>query len=119
MTELLHAKGVRALREAIAAGSVTIAGAVQEAFDAAQRSQAQLQAFIYLPEAPAANHGIPGGIGESPAHAPLAGVPVAVKDLIDTADMPTEFGSPAYAGRRTTRCVGGPASARRGRYGTG
>jgi len=96
MTELLHSKGVRALREAIASGSVTIASAVQEAFDAAQRSQAQLHAFIYLPEAPAVNH----GIGESPPHAPLAGVPVAVKDLIDTADMPTALGSPAYAGRR-------------------
>jgi Asp-tRNA(Asn)/Glu-tRNA(Gln) amidotransferase A subunit family amidase len=100
MTELLHAKGVRALREAIAAGSVTIEGAVQQAFDAAQRSQAQLHAFIYLPEAPAVNRGIDHGIGESQAHAPLAGVPVAVKDLIDTADMPTAFGSPAYAGRR-------------------
>ncbi|WP_158898645.1 amidase [Burkholderia sp. L27(2015)] len=104
MTELLHSKGVRALREAIAAGSVTIAGAVQQAFDAAQRSQAQLHAFIYLPEALAVNHridhGIPGSSGESPAHAPLAGVPVAVKDLIDTADMPTALGSPAYAGRR-------------------
>jgi len=99
MTELLHSKGVRALREAITSGSVTIASAVQEAFDAAQRSQAQLHAFIYLPEAPAVNH----GIGESLAHAPLAGVPVAVKDLIDTADMPTALGSPAYAGRRPQR----------------
>ncbi|MDM7942911.1 MAG: amidase [Hydrogenophaga sp.] len=32
----------------------------------------------------------------------LAGVPVAVKDLIDTADMPTTYGSPIYAGHRPT-----------------
>ena len=30
----------------------------------------------------------------------LAGVPVGVKDIIDTADMPTEYGSPIYRGNR-------------------
>ncbi len=30
----------------------------------------------------------------------LAGVPLAVKDIIDTADMPTAYGSPIYAGNR-------------------
>jgi amidase len=30
----------------------------------------------------------------------LAGLPVGVKDVIDTADMPTGYGSEAYAGRR-------------------
>jgi Asp-tRNA(Asn)/Glu-tRNA(Gln) amidotransferase A subunit family amidase len=31
---------------------------------------------------------------------PLHGVPVAVKDIIDTSDYPTECGSPLFAGRR-------------------
>jgi amidase len=31
---------------------------------------------------------------------PLQGVPVGVKDIIDTADMPTEYNSPIYAGHR-------------------
>jgi Asp-tRNA(Asn)/Glu-tRNA(Gln) amidotransferase A subunit family amidase len=31
---------------------------------------------------------------------PLHGVPVGVKDIIDTRDLPTECGSPIYAGRR-------------------
>lgn len=31
---------------------------------------------------------------------PLHGVPVAVKDIIDTADLPTEYGSRYFAGRR-------------------
>jgi Asp-tRNA(Asn)/Glu-tRNA(Gln) amidotransferase A subunit family amidase len=31
---------------------------------------------------------------------PLHGVPIAVKDLIDTCDMPTAYGSPIYRGHR-------------------
>lgn len=34
---------------------------------------------------------------------PLHGVPIAVKDVIDTADMPTENGSPIFAGRRPAK----------------
>ncbi len=33
---------------------------------------------------------------------PLAGVTVGIKDIIDTADMPTAYGSEAYAGHRPT-----------------
>ncbi len=33
---------------------------------------------------------------------PLHGVPVALKDIIDTAGMPTENGSPLFAGRKPT-----------------
>ena len=31
---------------------------------------------------------------------PLHGLPVGVKDVIDTDDMPTEYGSPIYRGHR-------------------
>src|SRR5262249_56085102 len=34
---------------------------------------------------------------------PLHGVPVGVKDVFDTADMPTENGSVLYAGRTPSR----------------
>ena len=34
------------------------------------------------------------------SHGPLHGVIVGVKDMIDTADMPTEYGSPIYKGHR-------------------
>jgi Asp-tRNA(Asn)/Glu-tRNA(Gln) amidotransferase A subunit family amidase len=30
---------------------------------------------------------------------PLHGIPIGIKDIFDTADMPTEFGSPIWAGR--------------------
>jgi Asp-tRNA(Asn)/Glu-tRNA(Gln) amidotransferase A subunit family amidase len=34
------------------------------------------------------------------AQMPLAGLPAGIKDIFDTADFPTEFGSPIYAGHR-------------------
>ena len=33
----------------------------------------------------------------------LHGVPIAIKDIFDTADMPTEYGSPIHAGRTPSR----------------
>ena len=33
---------------------------------------------------------------------PLGGIPVGVKDIIDTYDMPTEYGSPIYKGNQPT-----------------
>jgi len=38
-----------------------------------------------------------------PSPPPLAGLPVGVKDIFDTADMPTECGSPIHRGRRPAR----------------
>ena len=35
-----------------------------------------------------------------PANGPLHGVPIGVKDIFDTFDMPTAMGSPIYAGHR-------------------
>src|SRR4029079_12696251 len=39
--------------------------------------------------------------GEAPG--PLHGVPIGVKDIFDTADLPTENGSPIFARRRPER----------------
>jgi len=38
--------------------------------------------------------------GTGAALAPLHGIPLGVKDIIDTADLPTEMGSPVFAGNR-------------------
>jgi len=45
-----------------------------------------------------------------PARGPLHGVPIGIKDIIDTADLPTEMGSPIYKGHRPAAdaaCVAG------------
>jgi amidase len=42
-------------------------------------------------------------LDKTPRKSPLHGVPVAIKDIIDTRDMPTGHGSPIYKGDRTGR----------------
>jgi amidase len=39
-------------------------------------------------------------LDRGPSRGPLHGVPIGVKDIIDTFDMPTEMGSPIYRGHR-------------------
>jgi Asp-tRNA(Asn)/Glu-tRNA(Gln) amidotransferase A subunit family amidase len=39
-------------------------------------------------------------LDRQPPAGPLYGVPIGVKDLMDTVDMPTTYGSPIYAGHR-------------------
>ncbi len=80
------------IRAALAAGTATSQSCIDDAYRAAQRSQDALRAFCYLPpQAP---------VGNPRATAPLAGVAVGIKDMIDTAEMVTAFNSPAYQGRR-------------------
>jgi Asp-tRNA(Asn)/Glu-tRNA(Gln) amidotransferase A subunit family amidase len=46
------------------------------------------------------------------ATGPLHGVPVGIKDIFDTGDMPTEFGSPLWAGRTPRRDAAAVAALR-------
>ena len=39
-------------------------------------------------------------LDRAPRRGPLHGVPIGIKDIIDTFDMPTEMGSPIYRGNR-------------------
>jgi Asp-tRNA(Asn)/Glu-tRNA(Gln) amidotransferase A subunit family amidase len=67
--------------------------------------ESTLQAFAYLDAEAALRRarladawqaeGLPLG--------PLHGVPIGIKDVFDTADMPSEYGSPMYRGRRPAR----------------
>lgn len=75
----------------IAAGRLS-AEAYQEAcLGRACRLEPRIQAFAHLALQPNLSPG------------PLAGIPVAIKDVIDTTDMPTAYGSAIFAGRRPER----------------
>jgi Asp-tRNA(Asn)/Glu-tRNA(Gln) amidotransferase A subunit family amidase len=51
-------------------------------------------------------------LDRTPPRGPLHGVPLGVKDIFDTQDMPTEYGSPIYAGHRPVDDAASVARAR-------
>jgi Asp-tRNA(Asn)/Glu-tRNA(Gln) amidotransferase A subunit family amidase len=64
--------------------------------------EADVQAFVHLDREHALNQARELDRRKSSGEhiGPLHGVPVGIKDIFDTADFPTECGSPALAGRR-------------------
>ena len=52
-------------------------------------------------------------IDAAPVKGALAGVPLGIKDIIDTFDMPTDMGSPIYKNNRTAADANAVAIARR------
>jgi Asp-tRNA(Asn)/Glu-tRNA(Gln) amidotransferase A subunit family amidase len=91
--------------EQIRDGRIKSAELVADCLARIDAVEADVQAWAFLDrdhamrQAEAADmhrmHGRPTG--------PLHGVPVGIKDIIDTGDMPTEFGSPVWAGRTPRR----------------
>ena len=68
--------------------------ALAAAMRAAERLDGTLNAFAHRP----ASYALPDAVD-----GPLSGMPVAVKDLINTADMPTTYGSRVFAGHLPQR----------------
>ena len=75
------------IRSRIEAGQLTPAGAIELCREAITAREPEVGALASL-----------RGRGAVPEAGPLAGIAVGVKDIIDTADMPTQMGSPIYAG---------------------
>ena len=88
MSDPMQFAGIVGIRDAVTAGSITSETAINTAFERATASQHKLKAFTFLPSSLS--------MAKINADAPLAGIAVAVKDLIDTADMATTYGSPIY-----------------------
>jgi len=86
---------------AIAAGELTATEAVEACLTVIEGSERRIHAFAYVGGESARERA--REIDEVSSGGLLRGVPVAVKDVIDTADMPTEYGSPLYAGHRPSR----------------
>ena len=69
--------------------------AVERCLDAVDRWEPLVHAWAHLDRDLARSHA-----RAADAVAPLAGTVVGVKDIFDTADLPTEYGSPIYRGHR-------------------
>ena len=88
---------VEATRQ-LAAGNITAEDLMLDCLDRIAAREDDIQAWecidrdAALAQARAADAGANRGL--------LHGLPIGVKDLIDTADMPATYGSPIYAGHR-------------------
>ncbi len=96
-TDLNHLSA-SAVAQQIAAGKTTAVAVTEaclariEAREGALHAWAFIDPDLALEQAHTCDRAAPQGL--------LHGVPIGVKDIIDTNDMPTEMGSPIYAGRR-------------------
>src|SRR4029450_3607436 len=82
------------LAQQIETGALTARAVVDLCADAIAKREAEIGAFVALDiEAARAR-------ADACATLPLRGLPVGVKDIYDTADLPTEYGSSIYAGHR-------------------
>lgn len=97
--------GAATAAEAIRAGEITSEVLVRACLDRIAEREHDVQAWAHLdPELALAQARAADAAQRSGgAIGPLHGVPVGIKDIFDTAGVPTEHGSPAFAGRRPER----------------
>ncbi len=88
--------------EAIRAGRITSEALVSACLDRIAALEEGIGAWAHLDPAHALNQARAADLArrEGKALGPLHGVPVGVKDIFDTKDMPTEDGTVLHAGRR-------------------
>jgi Asp-tRNA(Asn)/Glu-tRNA(Gln) amidotransferase A subunit family amidase len=88
----------------IKAGEITSESLVRSCLDRINACEADIRAWSYLDADAAIYQAREFDKASNPG--PLCGVPVAIKDIIDTRDMPTQHNSPIYVGH----CPGTDAS---------
>ncbi len=94
----LHQLTATALRAKLAAGETTAEAIVQSCLAHIADREDDIHAWIHLAGDAALTKA--RALDAGPAKGLLHGIPVAVKDIIDTADMPTAYGSAVYQGHR-------------------
>ena len=86
------------LAEQLAQRSLSVVELARACLDQVEQRDRAVHAFVQLdPDAVLAQA---RRLDAGPVHGPLHGLPLGVKDLFDTADLPTAYGSPIYAGHR-------------------
>ncbi len=94
MTAQLHLLGLAAAARGIAAGKFTSVDLATACLERIHARETQLKAWAYLePEQALAQA---RACDERPPSSPVHGVPVGVKDIINTVNLPTGYGSQAY-----------------------
>ena len=93
--------GARALRDLIASGALSAEAATAACLKRIAETEPQLRAWAFVDgqDAVAQARALDARRKAGAAIGPLHGVPVGIKDVIDTAGMPTERGTPVEKGR--------------------
>jgi Asp-tRNA(Asn)/Glu-tRNA(Gln) amidotransferase A subunit family amidase len=101
----LHLLPATEAARAIRAGLVSAVELTSACLDRVREVEPDVQAWAFLDPDHALAQARAADDWRLAGHAtgPLHGVPVGVKDIFDTADMPTEHGSPLHAGRTPAR----------------
>ncbi len=94
----LERLGVREAARRVAAGEITSEALVTACLARIAARESEVGAWIHLDPAAALERA--RAADAASRRGPLHGVPIGIKDLIDTADMPTAYGSPIYEGHR-------------------
>ena len=86
---------------AIAAGRTTCEAVARACLERVAAREPQVRAWAHLDP----DHVIAQAraLDRAPPRGPLHGVPIGVKDIIDTCDLPTEYGTPIHKGHRPAR----------------
>src|SRR5947209_12437874 len=94
----LHMLSAGEIVRAIAAGEATCEAVARDCLERIDARESAVHAWASLDPELALRRA--RELDRGPPQGPLHGVPVGVKDIIDTADLPTEMGSPIYRGHR-------------------
>lgn len=86
------------LRSRFAAGRLTAERALRDCFSRIRSRDAEVKAWEHLAQDQALTAA--RAIDRSGYDRPLAGIAIGIKDIIDTSDMPTTYGSSLYMGHR-------------------
>src|SRR6059058_2507567 len=86
------------ITQGIAAGKFTAEAVTRDCLERIKARETTVQAWATVdPELALAQA---RALDRGPHRGALHGVPIGVKDVIDTVDLPTEMGSPIYKGHR-------------------
>lgn len=88
-------ESLRSLARDLAEGSLTAAAVAEECAVRIESEDEEIQAWVRFDREGALKRA-----GQSRAALPLSGIPFGVKDIIDTAELPTEWGSEVYRDRQ-------------------
>ena len=94
----LHTLTATEIVHTIAEGKATCEMIAQACLERIHEREPHVQAWQYLDAKQVL--AVARALDQRSAHGPLHGVPFGVKDIIDTCDMPTEYGSPIYKGHQ-------------------